>query len=191
MSTKPAVVQALRGDVGVRELPRSGPVAEVLRERLGVHHLLGELVRALQVRAAAALRVQRPAGSQRREDAREERGMILDPVERRRAEHQVGPAGKRQVRQRHLHERDARAEHRPQVGARRHQHVPRAIDRDQPPARQPLHQLAGQPAAAAAGVDGALVAVHRQAVQDLLSPAAFAGRKPCGTTPHSIQSSCV
>ena len=54
----------------------------------------------------------RPPGSQRAEDAGEERRVILDPVERRGAEHEIGPVGERQVGQRDLRERDARAEAR-------------------------------------------------------------------------------
>ena len=162
MSTKPACFKPIGGDLGVREFPGPRPVGEVLRERCRVHHLLGELVRAAKVGPAAALRVQPAAGSQRLEDAGEERRMILDPVKRRRAEHQVGPVRQTADRAATTCANETRE---PSTGRRLARAVismfhERSIAMSRP-LRQPLHQLAGQPAAAAAGVDGALVAVER------------------------------
>ena len=76
------------------------------RERGRVHHCRGELMGADEVRPAAALRVQRPAGAQGAEDAGKERRMILDPVKCRRAEDQVSAVREGQIGKRRLCEPD-------------------------------------------------------------------------------------
>ena len=135
-----------------------------------VHHVFGQAMRVGEIRAAAALREQAPAAAQAREDLAKERLVIADPVERRRAEDEIGPGVERHRGSSTCAKRHAIAEVGPQVGARRQQHVPRSIDRDQPAVRQHRHQLAGQPPGAAAGVDDALVAAHRQSRQHAPSP---------------------
>ena len=67
---------------------------------------LGELMGADEVRPAAALRMQAPAGAQGAEDAGKERRMILDPVKCRRAEDQVSAVREGQIGKRHLREPD-------------------------------------------------------------------------------------
>ena len=91
--------QAIRGDFGIGELPRPGPVAEERRERLGA---------CITCSASSCARrrfgppphcaCSRPPGRSARENAGEQRRMILDPMEGRGAEHQIGPAGKWQIR---------------------------------------------------------------------------------------------
>ena len=102
--------------------------------------------------------------------------MVLDPVKGRRAEHKVGPAGERHRRQRDLRKRHPVAKCGAQVGARRHQHVPRPVDGDQAALRQALQQLSCETSAAAPGVDRPLVAAHGEAGQDLLPPTGLRSR---------------
>jgi hypothetical protein len=82
---------------------------------------------ALQVGAAAALRVQSAASPKRFEDAAKQGEMVADPVEGGRAEHQIGPGQERQRRQRDLRESHAIAERRPKIRACLDQHGPRPI----------------------------------------------------------------
>ena len=165
-----------------------GQSAKYRANGVGVHHLLGELVRAREVRPAAALRMQPPAGSQRPEDAGEERRMILDPVKRRRAEDEIGPAGKRQVGQRRP-ARTRRASRARAAGWRARSSACSTIDRSRSAGRAAAAPSARRSAGrcrirrrwrarrrARSGDPGPSV------------PSSSAARKPCDTTRHSIQS---
>ena len=117
----------------------------------------------------------RPPGRRAREDAAKERVVIANPVERRGAEDEVGPGVERQSRQVDLHERHARAERRA-AGSRARSAACSTIDRSRSAGRaEPRHQLAGEPAGAAAGVDDALVALRASAGSRTRCPHAVCG----------------
>ena len=95
---EPGAPQSLRG-LGVgRVVPRPLPVGEVRRERLLARDLVRERAERVDVAAPAALGDQPAAGLQRAVKRREQRVVIVDPVERGVREDRVDRLGQRRAR---------------------------------------------------------------------------------------------
>ena len=113
----------------------------------------------------------RAAGSHDRGEVREQRIVIGHPVERRGREDRVDLTVDRERR---AEVRDDVLDPVAEAGeapARRLDHRRRAIERDDPTTRQSIGQLLGDAARPATGVEHALVAMEREAVQHRRAPA--------------------
>ncbi len=91
-SVKPRSIEQTRVRLGRQHRLRTLPAAESGRERLDGGELVRDGVRRIVVRRRH-LKHELAAGSERRREPRDQRGVILDPVQRRVREHQVEGAG--------------------------------------------------------------------------------------------------
>ena len=113
----------------------------------------------------------RPPGRQDGGEVREQRVVVGDPVEGRGRQDRVDrPVDRQRAAEVGDDVLDPVAERREPV-ARGLDHRRRPVERDDATARQALGEQLGHPAAAAAGIEDALVAVERQAVEDDRAPA--------------------
>lgn len=131
---------------------------------------------AVDVARAAELRDEAPARCQRAVQGREEPQVVVDPVQRRRAEDRVHGGIERKPPQVGLDEGDAIPVPRREFSPRLGHHVRALVDRHHVPPRQSLEQFGRQPAGAAARVGDALVASQRQALQNPPAPCLLRGR---------------
>ena len=144
------------------------------------HHSSGVFEHALQVTPAAALRHETAA--RRRAPCRrsEDRRVIVNPVQRRRAEDGVERLGKRQRRAVGLDIAIGLSD-TARVGPCHRQHRSGRVEPDDPPRRAVaggLDDFLGQPAGAAAEIEDALAGRRLQARDDALTPVELRLRNP-------------
>ena len=168
---------ALAGLLGPGEVPRPGPALEAIAEAVAGGDLQRRFVRRRDVARPSALRADPATGTQGGGEPREQRVVIVDPVEDGAREDRVDllavvQAQPREIGEAHVGRRAG------ELLAGAGDHLPRAVDRDRAAARQALEDEPGDPARAAAGVEHGLVAAQLEAVEDRLRPGHVGVRHP-------------
>ena len=158
--------QPRRRVLGARIVPRSPPVGEVPRVRLLTSNLIGQVAKGVDVPVSAALRHEPAPRLQGPAKRREQRIVVVDPMEGRVGERHVDGLGQVELDQ--VLTEDGRPLSQRLPGVLGHRRCD--VHPEHPPARHPVGQLRRDAATAAAGVEHDLVSLQRKPLELLERP---------------------